>query len=79
MMLRVTEDLTRAGQDREVRAVVIRGQGKVFSAGHNLKEMTVEFGYEHHKRVFDTCEEMMRLVGQVLAPAPAPAPRCRCL
>ena len=38
---------------------------KVFSSGHNLKEMTVETGYDYHKKIFDTCEAMMRLVGQV--------------
>ena len=38
---------------------------QVFSSGHNLKEMTVETGYDYHKKIFDTCEAMMRLVGQV--------------
>ena len=65
MMLRVTEQLEEAGAERAVRAVVLRGEGKVFSAGHNLKEMTVDTGYDYHKRIFDTCETMMRLVGQV--------------
>jgi len=68
MMLQVTEDLARAGQDKEIRSIVIRGEGKVFSAGHNLKEMTLETGYEYHKKIFDTCENMMRLVGQVPVP-----------
>jgi len=68
MMERLTMDLSRAGQDTEVRAIVLRGEGKVFSAGHNLKEMTVETGYDYHKKIFDTCEEMMRLVGKVPVP-----------
>ena len=41
---------------------------QVFSSGHNLKEMTVETGYDYHKKIFDTCEAMMRLVGQVKYP-----------
>merc|ERR1719266_1182470 len=68
MMLSVTEELTRAGRDKEVRAVVLKGEGKVFSSGHNLKEMTVETGYDYHKKIFDTCEAMMRLVGQIPVP-----------
>lgn len=68
MMLRLTEDLERAGEDREVRAVVLRGEGKVFSAGHNLKEMTLETGYSYHKKIFDTCEQLMTLVGKVPVP-----------
>merc|ERR1719264_1100895 len=39
-MVRVTEDITKAAEDKSVRSIVIRGQGTVFSAGHNLKEMT---------------------------------------
>jgi len=68
MMERLTMELSRAGQDTQVRAIVLRGEGKVFSAGHNLKEMTVETGYDYHKKIFDTCEEMMRLVGKVPVP-----------
>jgi len=68
MMLSVTEELHRAGKDKEVRAVVLKGEGKVFSSGHNLKEMTVETGYDYHKKIFDTCEAMMRLVGQIPVP-----------
>merc|ERR1719244_541360 len=67
-MLQLTEDLAAAGRDKEVRAVVLRGEGKVFSAGHNLKEMTLDTGLEYHQKIFDTCEEMMRLVGQVPVP-----------
>ena len=41
---------------------------QVFSAGHNLKEMTVETSYEYHMEIFNTCEKMMLLVGQVPVP-----------
>jgi len=68
MMLRVTEQLEEAAADRSVRTVVLRGEGKVFSAGHNLKEMTVDTGYDFHRKIFDTCENMMRLVGEVPVP-----------
>merc|ERR1719244_2216386 len=67
-MLQLTEDLAAAGRDKEVRAVVLRGEGKVFSAGHNLKEMTLDTGLEYHQKIFDTCEELMQLVGQVSVP-----------
>merc|ERR1719400_2460983 len=77
MMLSVTEELHRAGKDKEVRAVVLRGEGKVFSSGHNLKEMTVETGYDYHKKIFDTCEAMMRLVGQI--PVPVRTPQLVCI
>ena len=65
MMVRMTEDITRAADDKSVRSIVIRGQGTVFSAGHNLKEMTADMGYDYHMKIFDTCEKMMLLVNQV--------------
>ena len=65
MMKKITEDISRAAEDKTVRTIVLRGEGKVFSAGHNLKEMTVETSYEYHMEIFNTCEKMMLLVGQV--------------
>merc|ERR1719187_3120941 len=41
MMKKITEDISRAAENKTVRTIVLRGEGKVFSAGHNLKEMTV--------------------------------------
>jgi len=68
MMKRITEDISRAAEDKTVRTIVLRGEGKVFSAGHNLKEMTVETSYDYHMEIFNTCEKMMLLVGQVPVP-----------
>jgi len=68
MMVRVTEDITQAAENKSVRSIVIRGQGTVFSAGHNLKEMTADRGYDYHMKIFDTCEKMMLLVNQVPVP-----------
>merc|ERR1719195_2064708 len=68
MMTRMTEDLSRTAEDKSVRSIVIRGEGTVFSAGHNLKEMTAETGYDFHMKIFDTCEKMMLLVNQVPVP-----------
>ena len=40
----VASKLTEA----DLRCVVLRSEGKVFSAGHNLKELTSEDGKQHH-------------------------------
>jgi len=68
MMVKVTEDITQAAENKSLRSIVIRGQGTVFSAGHNLKEMTADRGYDYHMNIFDTCEKMMLLVNQVPVP-----------
>ena len=36
LVLQLTEDLARAGADREVRAIVLRGEGKVTRQGMAL-------------------------------------------
>jgi enoyl-CoA hydratase/carnithine racemase len=66
-------DPEHCGQDASVRAIVLRaetggGKNRVFSAGHNLKEMTADTGPEHHRRIFDTCESLMELIGRLPVP-----------
>eukprot|EP00088_Acartia_fossae_P070490 TRINITY_DN9461_c0_g1_i1.p1 TRINITY_DN9461_c0_g1~~TRINITY_DN9461_c0_g1_i1.p1 ORF type:complete len:283 (-),score=39.74 TRINITY_DN9461_c0_g1_i1:156-1004(-) len=68
MMEKVIEDLNTAAKDESVRSVVVRGEGKVFSSGHNLKEMTVDTGYDYHMKIFDTCSKMMLLVENLPVP-----------
>merc|ERR550532_790672 len=68
MMTRLKENITEAGRDKTVRSIVLRGEGKVFSAGHNLKELTKETSYEDHLAVFSQCESLMLLVGKVSVP-----------
>merc|ERR1719242_2054702 len=68
MMTELKENITSAAADRTVRSIVLRGEGKVFSAGHNLKELTRETSYEEHLAVFSQCESLMLLVGKVSVP-----------
>jgi len=68
MMEKIIGNLEEAAQDKSVRSIVLRGEGNVFSSGHNLKEMTVDTGYEYHRKIFDTCESMMQLVGKLPVP-----------
>ena len=68
MMTELKENITSAAADRTVRSIVLRGEGKVFSAGHNLKELTRETSYEDHLAVFSQCESLMLLVGKVSVP-----------
>jgi len=68
MMETLVANINAAGEDSEVRAIVLKGEGKVFSAGHNLKEMTVEQGREYIGRIFQTCEKLMLTLVQVPVP-----------
>ena len=54
--------------DKDLRSIVVRGEGKIFSAGHNLKEMTVKEGTDHHRAIFDQCNRLMAAVAEASVP-----------
>jgi len=68
MMETLVANINAAGADKEVRAIVLKGEGKVFSAGHNLKEMTAEQGKEYIGKIFETCEKLMLSLVEVPVP-----------
>ena len=52
------------GGNADVRAVILRGAGPHFCAGHDLKEMTArrddsDGGHAYFNALFDTCSKMM--------------------
>ncbi|WP_299859966.1 enoyl-CoA hydratase [uncultured Roseobacter sp.] len=56
--------LDQIASDRAVRAVILRGAGAHFCAGHNLKEMTArrqdaDGGKAYFNTLFQTCSKMM--------------------
>ncbi|MEM6467143.1 MAG: enoyl-CoA hydratase [Pseudomonadota bacterium] len=60
-------------QDRAVRVVVLRGAGKAFCAGHDLKEMTQgrqaeDGGKAYFKALFDQCATMMQSLPRLPQP-----------
>ncbi len=64
MMQALTAEIRRAGEDRSIRVVTISAQGKVFSAGHDLKEMTAhradpDKGTAFFQKTFSLCSELM--------------------
>ncbi len=57
----MTEVLSALGEiraDEAVRAVILKGAGPVFSAGHDLSEMTGR-DVRAYREIFDTCTRMM--------------------
>ncbi|MBB4102771.1 enoyl-CoA hydratase [Allorhizobium borbori] len=64
LMEALTAELDRAGSDKSVRVVVIAAAGKLFSAGHDLKEMTAHRGDEDGGRAF--FEKTMRLCADLM-------------
>lgn len=65
MLESLTKALSDAGEDSEVRAIVITAAGPVFSAGHDLKEMgrqgdeTLDSQRARVKGILELCANMM--------------------
>lgn len=68
MMEDLIDGITCNQNDPSLRCIVLYGEGKVFSAGHNLKELTSKDGSEFHQQVFSTCSKLM--LGILQCPVP---------
>ena len=63
----LTSVIREIGADDEVRAVILQAEGPVFSAGHDLREMT-RGDIKHYRHVFDRCTEMMTAIQAIPQP-----------
>jgi enoyl-CoA hydratase/carnithine racemase len=69
LMTRLRDLLEEVSGDREVRVVVIRGNGPVFCAGHDIREMKGEDREIHDfRRIFRTCTELMEFIHEMAPP-----------
>jgi enoyl-CoA hydratase/carnithine racemase len=69
----LSDEFARIGADRAVRAVILRGAGKTFCAGHDLKEMqkgraAPDKGRAYFAGLFRRCSEVMLQVTRLPQP-----------
>jgi enoyl-CoA hydratase/carnithine racemase len=55
------------GSDAETRAVILRGEGPAFSAGHDLSELQCR-DVVAYREIFDTCVELMETIQRIPQP-----------
>lgn len=67
MMRELDGALAELATDRDVRAVIVRGEGAAFSAGHDLREL-VERNVDSYREIFDACVELMTRIQTVPQP-----------
>ena len=73
MLAALMEALVALDADRSVRVVVLRGTGKAFCAGHDLKEMQAarqaeDDGREYFGDLFTRCSAVMQALGRLPQP-----------
>lgn len=69
-MLELIDGLDRIAATRDVRAVILAATGNVFSAGHDLSEMTGR-DIGDYRRIFDVCVQLMTKIQSIPQPVVA--------
>lgn len=70
LMMELTAELERQAARPEVRAIVLKGAGRAFSAGHDLKEM-LDRNLDEEREIFAVCNKLMATVQSVEVPVVA--------
>lgn len=78
MLAALQTQLDEIAQTPSIRAVILKGNGKAFCAGHDLKEMTAgrqadDGGKAYFKDLFDRCAMMMQTIQKIPQPVIAQA------
>jgi enoyl-CoA hydratase/carnithine racemase len=66
-MLEFVECLDAIASTPEIRAVIVAAEGKVFSSGHDLKEMTGG-SLSDYQHIFDVCTQLMTRIQSIPQP-----------
>ena len=68
MLVAFQEELEAIAKNEAVRLVILRGAGKDFCAGHDLKEMIAKRNETYYQTLFRQCSKMMMTLNQMPQP-----------
>ena len=64
----LSEALDCVAEDESVRVVIIRGEGRGFCAGHDLKQIMSSPDEAFHSQTFQCCSELMQKITELPVP-----------
>jgi enoyl-CoA hydratase/carnithine racemase len=67
LMVELAGCLDGIASNRDVHAVILAAEGKVYSSGHDLGEMTGR-GIEDYRKIFDVCTDLMTKIQAIPQP-----------
>ena len=67
VMRTLISELDAVGRDHSIAAVLVRHEGPVFSAGHDIREM-IGRDVNAYREIFDVCCELMQKIQQIPQP-----------
>ena len=68
LMTELLEVFKAISKDTTIKAVILRGAGPVFCAGHDLKEMRANPGRDFMHATFETCARLMLAITRLRQP-----------
>ena len=68
MLVKLQHELDSIATNEDLRLVILQGAGKVFCAGHDLKEMLIKRNEEYYRTLFLQCSKMMMTLNQMPQP-----------
>lgn len=69
LMDEMQKKLDLIAKDRDIRVIIIRGNGPAFCTGHNMKELVGEnYDIDHFRKIFSVCSNLMQTLHKLPQP-----------
>ena len=66
LMNELQKHLNTIAKDKNVRVIVIKGNGPAFCTGHNMNELVgKDYDISHFKKIFSVCSKMMQTLHKI--------------